>query len=134
MTNRQQARYVINPLLQAPAWAGDDWGIRIYPCKSWLNSVWLGTVWNFMCVPQRFYYAVVRPLVELRPIELCIGLAAFVLNTLTHVLAGLMGYLIMLPYPLEIMADALILPPGKAQAAIDAGMFEDGVPVALLTR
>lgn len=132
MTNRHEVRYVINPLLQAPAWVGDDWGLRIYPCKSWLNSVWLGTVWNFMCVPQRFFYAVVMPLMALRPVEFCIGLAAFFLNTVGHVLAGLAGYLIMLPYPLKVMADALVLPPGKAKAALEAGMFEDGYPVAVL--
>jgi hypothetical protein len=125
-------RYVINPLLQPTAWAGDDWGMRMYPSSNWFNSIWLGTVWNVMCIPQRFYYCVVVALLQLRPIEFCIGVVAFFVNTLALLVAGLFGYLVMLPYPLQIMSRALVLSPKRAKAALQSGMFTDGCPVAIL--
>ena len=126
--------YVINPLLQRAAWTGDDWGFQLYPSKNWLNSVWLGTVWNFMCLPQRFYCCVIVPLLGLQPVGVAIGLMAFFVNTTAQFFAGLYGRLIMLPYPLEVISDSVVLSPSRAQAAIEAGMFSDGAPVARLTR
>lgn len=118
--NDQRPRYIINPAAVPTAWAGPSWGYRGFRNRNWINSIWLGTGWHALCLPQRFWWEVARP-TRRDPLGVVGHTVRFLVLTLGYCALGVTGWLVMLPFPLEVVARARILDNEEAIAALRLG-------------
>ena len=119
-----RTKYIINPAAVPTAWSGPSWGYRGFRNRSWINSVWLGTGWHALCLPQRFFWEVVRP-TWTDPLGIARHALRFVGLTFGYFLLGVAGWLVMLPFPLEVVAHARILDNDEATQALRSGRSSD---------
>lgn len=101
-------RYVVNPALVPRVWSGPSWGYWAFRNTSWANSVWLGTGWHILCLPQRVWLEVLRQSWN-DPLRSPLYLLRFLGLTAAFIVLGLAGWLVMLPYPPELLSRAIVL-------------------------
>lgn len=111
---------IVNPYAQSSRWTGDDWCVVSGHNPNWLNSAWLGTVWNVVCLPQRTWFMLKASFAYLRAGMIGTALLALPLLVLAffqYLLVGLVGHLRMLPpLPLDLMNS-----PGTEIAGLEEG-------------
>jgi hypothetical protein len=113
-------RYIINPAAVATAWSGPLWGYRGFRNRSWLNSLWLGTGWHVLCLPQRLWWEIVVPTYT-DPAGIAHHVIRFVVLTFGCFFLGIAGWLVMLPFPAEVISRARILDNEEAMQALRSG-------------
>lgn len=117
--------YVINPALAPTSWQGDTWGMRAFPNRSWINSFYLGTVWNFMITPQRIWHELLRPIGRGDFGMFARNVPMLFVFAFVWMYLGVTGRLVMLPYGIDVVADAIIFDEDQAKRAIfQYGMTE----------
>lgn len=115
-------KYLINPDRCETRWMGDDWNLYIWTNRSWINSVWLGTVVNLLCVPQRVFHKIVVPLF-LGDLAMAFkGLWSVPLITFALLVFGPLKQVRAIPYPRHVVGDAKILSETEAERAALAGI------------
>lgn len=117
-------RFVINPALVPTLWQGETFGLHSFKNRNYLNSLWLGIVWNALCIPQRAYLEIVRPALLGMISNALTGILVFIALTLGYAIAGVLGQLIMLPYQLDVLLNSKILDEDDSQLEIAAGVTE----------
>lgn len=114
-------RYKINAALLPLAWTPEPWQVVYFPNPNRLNSIWLGTVWNFMLFPTRLWFEVIRLLTTKAWFLVPATLAGLMLSLPRWVWAGFCGNLRALPVDMHTRLHADIMTPAEAAAAITAG-------------
>lgn len=121
--NIELPRYAINPQAQKRS----IWTPEIYQlvlgqgCTGYLNSVWLGTIWNLILMPSRFLVEVVWNVFNFRFQQALFSLLMLLPTSLWLVYMGLRGSLRVVPITAEIAARSIILSPEQCMTAIQRG-------------
>lgn len=124
--------FLINPAAMPTRWTGEPWGMRSFQNKNYLNSIWLGTVWNFMILPTRAYYELLGPLMRGDLGRLVGNVFAFITLTIAFFCAGLIGKLVMMPVELEVLQQSYVMNEHEAFAALNNGFTEPVIEVSKL--
>jgi hypothetical protein len=114
-------RYKVNAALMPLSWTPEPWQVVYFPNPNRLNSIWIGTVWNFMLIPTRMWFEVIRLCVTPAWYITPMTLMAVLLSSLKWVLAGFAGKLRALPIDLQTRLHSDIMTPEEAASAIKAG-------------
>lgn len=120
-TLQDTPKFVINPTLVPTCWQGENWGYRAHRNKNYLNSVWLGTVWNVFLLPQRIWHSVGVPLLHGRVIAALVNVPMVPVITLAYFCAGIIGSLKMLPYDLPTLMESYVLSEEEGKREIEHG-------------
>lgn len=103
-------RYLINPVAVGPAlWFPQ--AFQLFPGQrraSYLNSLWLGTVYNLMILPYRFTCECLRNLFHFRLVRLLQALWVLPLSVLLFAFYGILGQLAAVDITIEQLADSKI--------------------------
>ncbi len=118
--NYRRPTYIINPAAVPTAWSCPSWGYRGFRNRNWINSAWWGTGWHVLCLPQRFWWEVVRPTWK-DPLGVAGHALRFFVLTFGYCALGVAGWLVMLPFPLEVVARARVLDNEEAIQALRSG-------------
>ena len=114
---------MINPVaFNESFWAPDVFQLVVgHRNKSYLNSLWLGTGWIVLSLPQRVLCEIVLPLVCLRPgicLSSCLSLPA---STLVIFISGIRGLLGSVNLGIHQIVKSIVLTPKQSQEAFDLG-------------
>lgn len=107
---------VANMLMAPPVWAAEPWQLCAARNPSYLNSLWLGTVWNIVLLPTRIWKELLRPLLWGR-IELFLAMLAFMpLSIAKFFWLGITGRLHSLMLPPDVCPSILLMEDEDAAA------------------
>lgn len=56
--------YLINLAAAPTMWDPEPWQIQKFPNPSYLNSLWIGLVWNLFLLPTRLWHEVIDTLLD----------------------------------------------------------------------
>lgn len=108
MTGRRT--FAVNLALAPIAWTPEAWQLRPFVNPHYLNSLWLGTVWNAVLAPTRLWHESLKFILAGRvKVGLLNGLLLFPFTTLTFLAWGVRGKLRAHSLPLEVASDAEFL-------------------------
>jgi hypothetical protein len=98
-------------------WDAAAWQFIIYKNPSYLNSLWLGTVVNFLNIPSRIFNEAVFSFIGGRTLWALAMLIQLPFSVLIHLIAGLLGRLHSIDAPLTTIV--------RARLATDAEIAQD---------
>lgn len=127
MPLKKPPRYIINPMAaREPLWLPHVWQMAVADARnpSYLNSLWLGTVYNLMLVPQRLFSETLVSLFNFQLGKCLFSLFAIPVSVLLFLIMGLSGRLAGINVTLEQAANALILKPAEGLAALEEGFTD----------
>lgn len=120
--------YMINPVaFQESFWAPDVFQLILgHKNKNYLNSLWLGTGWIALSLPQRVLYEVVLPLVNFRFGMALISCFRLPASSMLIFWNGICGTLGSVGIGLGQIVKSIVLTPKQSQEAFDQG-YKDSV-------
>lgn len=116
-------RFIISPAAIRTSF----WTPRIFQIvcchenPSYLNSFWLGTVWNVATLPFRAVTEVVWPLFNFRLFPALVSALLLPVTFILMFFYGITGRVASLSVTLEQRMSSLILTPEKSQQLVDGG-------------
>lgn len=119
--DQAKPRFLINAALFNLMWTPEPWQIVRFPNPSYANSLWLGTVWNFMNLPTRAWHEVIRVLFSRHALYAPYMLWMLLYTTFRQVLWGFVGMNRAIDVPIELRIKADIMEPVEAANRIKAG-------------
>lgn len=123
---------VVNMLLAPPRWTPEPWQICAAKNPTYLNSVWIGTVWNLIMLPSRFWPELLRPLLW-GQLELALrSLLIIPTTTLGMFWFGLLGRMHSLP--LSPVATMGLLVMEDEDAELVAAMSDNARMLTMIPR
>lgn len=116
-------RFVINPRAIGRLY----WSPKVYQHifghlnRSYLNSLWLGIIWNILTLPYRVVMQILWPIFNFEFGFALMGVLAVPASFILISFFGLMGRLISLPISVEIRMNAMVLNNKRASAMLASG-------------
>lgn len=129
--------FTINLAVAAPCWAPEIWQIQQFLNPHYLNSLWIGTVWNTVLLPSRIIHEIIKPVFRG---EFAVALTMVVgipYTFIRNILVGAAGKLRGVGLPLNVILNAEFLDEDEAFAQMQKGNYDlvrknpmfGGVPV-----
>lgn len=120
-TDPISARYRINAALLPLNWTPEPWQVIYFPNPNRWNSIWLGTVWNFMLFPTRVNKEFLQVLFSAQWIYAFPLLGAMFVGCFKWLAMGFSGKLRAVKLPAKIRMQAEFFTAEEAALAIRAG-------------
>ena len=118
-------KYVLNPQAQSSKWTCDIYQLASKNRnRNYLNSLWLGTVWNLFILPYRFLKEPCTLLVRGHYRMMWLSLLMLPMSVWKMFVAGVSGNLIAMDITIEQAVNGVTLRDGPAFEMIERGITE----------
>jgi hypothetical protein len=115
------ALWIIN-MRRAPAvWTPEPWEIQYFQNPSYLNSLWIGIVWNVVLAPWRFMHEVLKTVFEGHLLMALILLVLLPISMVKLAFAGICGQVHAVRLPIDILLMSRLMTPSECEADIRDG-------------
>lgn len=106
-------RYLVNPgAIETSTWTPRIFQFVLgHSCKNYLNSLWLGTVWNVLTLPFRLVEEVLQPLFNFQFTKSVFSTVGFVATVPVLFWFGITGRLMGINVSKEQAMTSIVLPP-----------------------
>lgn len=116
---------LLNPAVAALCWTPEAFQYVYFPNPRYLNSLWLGTVWNVTLLPTRIFQEVINPLLRgYLTFPLIHLFVTMPISVGVFFLRGLIGRCRAVNLPIATMATARSITPEEAMEQFNRGNYE----------
>ena len=118
-------RYVLNPAahVHIPSmWTPEPFQIVVLsPNKSYLNSLWIGVVWNILSLPEQFFKRTIVSALRMDMKNFLHSLWAIPMGALILIIEGILGRCVALPITLEQRQNSITMPQKESEKVTREG-------------